>query len=275
MEVMLMASDGMSFDKYIDNPSGGSSVVTNRQMYKSMCKEKYGNVLVRENGVINYTIYKTNDNTDSYYIHFKIPSEVIEKFYYDVVVRLFTVESSKKAEGTLRKYAVQFYSNDPAFVYTFAHSFSKNKLFIEDLKPKMSKTALDTKALVKNPKDDVWYVKSLYFAYLTMEAKNLFSRVVLDSGARKYSVNGLLSQITQADNKIAQRQAAQAKLDDEKRKAKVKESRDREKARINTLGSRAVAHTKSTKTVGTSKNTTMVGRVKTTPRRKVFSSSGR
>jgi hypothetical protein len=108
-----------------------------------------------------------------------------------------------------------------------------------------------------------------------MEAKNLFSRVVLDSGARKYSVNGLLSQITQADNKIAQRQAAQAKLDDEKRKAKVKESRDREKARINTLGSRAVAHTKSTKTVGTSKNTTMVGRVKTTPRRKVFSSRGR
>ena len=30
-------ADGISFDKYIDNPSGkGASVITNRNMYKSM-----------------------------------------------------------------------------------------------------------------------------------------------------------------------------------------------------------------------------------------------
>lgn len=32
-------ADGMNFDKYIDNPSGGSSVVTNRNMYKEMYKQ--------------------------------------------------------------------------------------------------------------------------------------------------------------------------------------------------------------------------------------------
>ena len=35
-------ADGMSFDKYIDNPSGGQ-VFTNRQMYKAMYKSKFDN----------------------------------------------------------------------------------------------------------------------------------------------------------------------------------------------------------------------------------------
>ena len=123
-------ADGMNFDKYIDNPSGGSSVVTNRNMYKEMYKQKFNAVLVREQGKINYSVYKAKDNTDSYFIHMKIPSEVIPKFYYDVVIRLYTTVNSKKASSNLKSYAVQFYSNDPAFVYTFAHAFSKNKIFI-------------------------------------------------------------------------------------------------------------------------------------------------
>ena len=158
-------ADGMSFDKYIDNPSGGATVITNRNMYKDMYKSKFDKVLLRESGKIEWSVYYTNDGKDSHYIYMKIPSEVIEGFYYDVVIRLFTTENKKKTNVNLREYAVEFYSNDPAFVYTFAHAFSKNKLFIEDLEPKMSKAALKDVAKVKNPKDNVWYVKSLYFAY--------------------------------------------------------------------------------------------------------------
>ena len=73
-------ADGMSFDKYIDNPSGGQ-VFTNRQMYKAMYKSKFDKILVREQGQIKFTVYKSEDANDSYYIHMKIPSEVIEKFY--------------------------------------------------------------------------------------------------------------------------------------------------------------------------------------------------
>ena len=82
-------ADGMSFDRYIDNPSGGS-VFTNRNIYKNMYRRKFGNVLVREQGQIKYTVYKSGDAFDSYYIHIKVPSEVIDNFYYDVVIRLFT-----------------------------------------------------------------------------------------------------------------------------------------------------------------------------------------
>lgn len=267
----MASTDGMSFDKYIDNPSGGASVMTNRQMYKSMYKEKYDKVMLRENGALTYNIYKADDNTDSYYIHFKIPSEVVEKFYYDVVVRLFTTENAKKAEGNLRKYAVQFYSNDPAFVYTFAHSFSKNNLFIQDLAPKMSRKALRDKAEVRNPKDDVWYVKSLYFAYLAMESKNLFSRVVLNSGARKYSAKHLVSQITPADLKISQRQQAQEKIDAEKRDAKLKANREKERLRLQTLGGKAVSRTKYSRSVAGIKSTRAVGNVRQTTRHKTYS----
>ena len=159
----------MTFDKYIDNPSGGS-VFTNRNMYKTMYKDKFDKILLREQGAIKYALYIDKDNIDSHYVHLKIPSEVISNFYYDVVIQLYTNNNSIKNEASLRRYSVKFYSNDPAFVYTFAHSFNKNGLFISDLESKMSRQALRHKATVKNPKDDIWYVKSLFFAYLATVA---------------------------------------------------------------------------------------------------------
>ena len=220
-------ADSMSFDKYIDNPSGGASVVTNRKMYKDMYKAKFDAVLVREQGTIKYYVYHDTDNTDSYYIHMKIPSEVIDNFYDDVVIRLFTTVGSKKSSTELRAYSVQFYSNDPAFVYTFAYSFSKNKLFIKDLESKMSKTALNTKAKVKNPHNDVWYVKSLFFAYLTMERYNLFNRTTLDRAAKKYSKKVLSAKIDNADKKIYDRQVAAEKKSAAEKEAKQKIDKER------------------------------------------------
>lgn len=219
LEVVLYMADGMSFDKYIDNPSGGQ-VFTNRQMYKAMYKSKFDKILVREQGQIQFTVYKSEDANDSYYIHMKIPSEVIEKFYYDVVIQLFTTENSKKNNVNLREYAVKFYSNDPAFVYTFAHSFKKNNLFIKDLEPKMLKRALKDKAEIRNPKDNVWYVKSLVFAYLTMEKYHLFNRPMLNQHAIKYNKNIILPKITSADVKVKDRQHEQELLEEKQRREK-------------------------------------------------------
>lgn len=218
-------ADGMNFDKYIDNPSGEATVITNRSMYKDMYKSKFDKVLLRENGRIEWKVYHDNDSQDSYYIYMKIPSEVVEKFYYDVVVRLFTTENKKKTNANLREYAVEFYSNDPAFVYTFAHAFSKNNLFIKDLEQKMSKTALKDVAKIKNPKDNVWYVKSLYFAYLTMERYHLFNRSMLNQYSKKYNKKELLSQITHATEKVEARQEAQEKINKEKSREKQVERR--------------------------------------------------
>jgi hypothetical protein len=193
----------------------------------------------------------------------KIPSEVIESFYYDVVVRLFTTDNKKKLNANLREYAVEFYSNDPAFVYTFAHAFSKNKLFIKDLEPKMSKAALKDLAKIKNPKDNVWYVKSLYFAYLTMERYHLFNRTMLNQHSSKYNKKELLSKITHATEKVEARQDAQAKLDKDKAKAKKIERKDIELQSKHTrttgiIKTSIVSKTpKITKSVKTTKRTSM------------------
>lgn len=255
-------ADRMSFYKYIDNPSGGASVITNRRMYKEMYKKKFDAVLLREQGKIVYEIYRSGDSEDSYYIYMKIPSEVIENFYYDVVIRLYTTVSSKKSSSFLKEYAVEFYSNDPAFVYTFAHSFEKNKLFINDLAPKMSRRALTNKAVVKNPKDEVWYVKSLYFAFLTMEKYNLFSRIVLDRSAKKYSKRELLSKLTNADKKIQDRQDAQIKIDKQKREERDKAKKERENKNTG-IASPSSKVTNKVKNIKNSKTTKKTSTTKT------------
>ena len=233
-------AEGMSFDRYIDNPSGGA-VFTNRQMYKNMYKDKFGKVLVREQGQIKYTVYKTDNDTDTYYIYFKIPSEVIDNFYYDVVIELYTTENSKKNSASLRQYAVRFYSNDPAFVYTFAYAFKKNKLFIKDLEPKMSKEALRTKADIRNPRADVFYVKSLFFANLAMERYSLFNRAMLNQHSKPYKKKELLDQITPADIKVRDRQREQELLDKKKKEEK-------ERARKEQLKSMNISHPQSNTT---------------------------
>lgn len=253
--------DTMSFNDYINNPGGkGSAVITNRSMYKDMYQQKFDALLVREQGSIDYTVYHKNDFSDSYYIHMKIPSEAVSGFYYDVVIRLYTTIGSKKSSTDLRTYAVQFYSNDNTFVYTYAYVFSKNNLFIKDLAPKMSKKALTEKPKVRNPNCTMGYVKSLYFAFLTMEKYNLFQRSVLDNEAKTYSRYNLLHDVEHADKKMEERQGPK-KVKPETKKAKKKQL---EKSRNTDIATPASKKSAIAKTVTTSRKTKKVTNTKTT-----------
>lgn len=254
-------ADGMSFNDYINNPAGkGSAVVTNRSMYKEMYQQKFDALLIREQGKIVYKVYHKNDSTDSYYIHMKIPSEILSNFYYDVVVRLYTTIGSKKSSTNLRAYAVQFYSNDSTFVYTYAYAFSKNKLFIKDLEPKMSKLALRERAKVRNPNNSIGYVKSLYFAYLTMEKYNLFERSVLDAEAKSFSKYNLLQGVEHSDKKMEDRQNGKKDTKVAKEKEKQKQP---EKPRNTDVSSPTSKKSAVTKNVKTSKTTKRVASTKT------------
>lgn len=190
----------MTFDDYIKNPMGNSVMANSREMYRNMYMEKMDKLLVRENGKFNYRLYKS---ANKYYCHMKVPSEKVKDFYYDVVIE-FTKPDGKDVtmDRTLKKFNVRFYSNDPAFVFTFAHAFIKNGLFIDELKDKMSKEAVKKNADVKNPNNQVGYVKTLYFAYLYMVRKNLFDKMFyLD----KYNEKVLKGDIMDADEKVSQR----------------------------------------------------------------------
>ena len=194
----------MTFDEYIKNPMGSkSSVMSNRQMYKELYTDKWGKITVRENGIVRFKLYKSGED---YFIHIKIPSEVIPKFYYDTVIRLYLKNKMTGIVKSLSSYDVQFFSNDPSFIYTFAHAFKKAGLLIKDLEYKINPIALKTKAVEKNPKDQVGYVKSLYFAYLVMKSYNLFYKSQWETVSVPYKKNVWDNTITHADDKIRARQ---------------------------------------------------------------------
>lgn len=206
---------------YIENPMGKKNAVfSNRDMYRDLYTKKFDMVLLRENGNINYKLYTKGSN---YYIHLKIPSEVVPRFAYDVVIEFYTDDEATSASRSLMNYSVRFYSNDPSFVFTYCKAFVDNDLFIKQLEPKMSRKAITDIAAERNPKEIVGYVKSLYFAYLWIKNKSLLNKTVFDSYATKLVWSDFLKLIEHADDKIAARQQAGALIDKEKRKQKEEE----------------------------------------------------
>lgn len=251
----------MTFDQYIQNPMGiANSVISNREMYRNMYMLKLDTIMVREMGKINYHLYKDGNK---YYAHIKVPSEVVEKFYYDVIVEFSPTKGSKPSKS-LKDYTVRFYSNDPAFVFTFAHAFMKNKMFITEYSDKMSKEAIKKKAVVKNPMDTVGYVKSLFFAYLIMKRFNLFEKVLyIDKYNEKYVKQNVMS----ADIKIALRTEAGQELSTKEKRAKAAVNRKKRSEEIpqemRTTSSKVSKGITRTRTIGSNNRTTkMVKRTK-------------
>lgn len=217
----------MTFDEYIQNPMGKKNqVFSQRGMFRDLYQSKLDKILVREMGKIEYKLY-TDSKNDKYYIHMKVPSEVIQKFYYDVVIE-FSSEDEPIAKGiqSLNTYKVRFFSNDPSFVFTFCHAFIKNDMFIKELSPRMSNEALKKVAVERNPNEEVGYVKSIFFAYLIMKQRGLFNKILFQ-GVQSFNLPFMLNNIMHADKKIALRQQAQkelnAKLHNEKQLAQNKD----------------------------------------------------
>lgn len=206
----------MTLDEYIQNPLGTSAVVSGivKESVRRVYTEKFNNIMLRENGKINYYKYKTSNN--EYIIHIKVPSEIVKNFYYDVVFRFFADEKVLDLGRSLNKYYFQVYSNDPAFVYTHVYVFDKNELFFQDLKSKMSKIALTDRPKEKNPTEQLAYVKTIYFAYLFMNNRGLFKTITWKD-AEKYKASDLISNIMHADEKIKLRQKEGEKVDKRKK----------------------------------------------------------
>lgn len=245
----------MTFPQYIQNPMGiANSVISNREMYRTMYTEKWNKIMLRENGKVDYTLYKKKN---SYIVYLKIPSEVVPNFYYDTIVEFTPPEKSAVVLPTLEKYNVKFYSNDPSFVFTYAHAFIKNELFIEDLKPKMSQLAVKKTATEKNPGNVVGYVKSLYFAWLVIKSRGLLSRTHYTM-AKEYNKNELLKLVQDADSKIEERQRAGETLEKRKEKKRLNAGTTNNEAKNRTGNNEFNGIPKVAKTIGNVKKSSKI-----------------
>ena len=200
----------MTFEDYINNPMGkGSAVMSaaHREVMRMQYKKKFDNILLREKGKIDFRLFKDEKN-NTYWIYVKIPSELCKEFYYDTIIKFYADEKVKGGGKDLFKYYSEFYSNDPAFVYTYAYVFSHNDLFIKELASKMSKEALRRAPKEKNPTESVGYVKSLYFVYLLMENRNLNKTSIFEKQCNPLDPNFFRTNVMPADQKIAEREEA-------------------------------------------------------------------
>ena len=243
-----------------------NAVFSGRELFRAKYIDALDKLYVREGGKIDYILYTKGDN---YYIYMKIPSEVVENFYYDVVVEFYPSSGSISNSRSLSDYDVRFFSNDPSFVYTYAYVFSKNDMFIKDLSSKMSKEALRKSPNERNPGYQVGYVKSLYFTYLIMKNKGLFSKIRYE-GVDKYNPKALLQMITAADEKIAERQELGSGKGKKKRAVSTdtnkREDKDNGKYNNNSNPESIPVVTKTSVISKTSKKSNTIGKIK--PKRK-------
>lgn len=227
----------MTFQQYVDNPMGKKNAVfSQKDIYRDNYTRRFDAIFLREAGKLTYFLYK-DKRSDTFYAHIRIPSEVIPKFYYDVVIKFETKNNALRVGNTLKEYDVRFFSNDPAFVFTFEHVFHKNDMFVEELKPKASKLALKKFPKEKNRFGIPGYVKSIYFAWIFMNRSNLFSKYLYDQVGQPYSLKALIENIEDTDIKIADRQEKGKELD---RKA-AKEKRAKDDAIISSTKARQAA----------------------------------
>ena len=167
----------VSYAQYIDKPGiiKGSATNSMIRLVKEDYKRRFDTLYMRESAMVVHKLYK-EEKTKSYYVYVKMPSEKTVGFFYDVVIEFRPTAAQKLVfSDDLSKYNVKFFTNDPAFLFTYAYAFNKSNLIIDWLKPKLSRQALTERPVIRNPRSDTGYVKSLYFTYFFLQIRKLFS----------------------------------------------------------------------------------------------------
>jgi len=248
----------MTFKQYINNPMGrGSSIFSGRDVYKKEYTEKFDKLLLREAGNIYYKLYY-DDRNDHYFCYMKMPSETVENFYYDVVIKFLPIDKKvNKGEQNLNNYRVQFYSDDPAFFYTYLHVFMEKDLFVDELKSKVPKAVYKDDKHIRNPAGVVGYVKTLYFAYLFMNLKQLFQKYIYKAYGEEYNRSKFIKEFEDMDKKLTTRQDLERELQKKKR---LEEKRQKQQEKDNTPAPEE-ENTNKNKV----KNISTVGRIKNVP----------
>lgn len=183
----MVELEQLTFDDYIKNPTGGRSrIVGERDIARSTYNDKFAKMMLKCAGKIGYLLFK--DHTPGkantrFVIYIQMPSEKIDKFFYDVVIDFTAIDDVTRRINKLDDYYVRFFSNDPNFIFTYAYAFKKNGLLVPECINKVGEKALKEPPTTTNPNNLAGYVKSIYFAYLFMRLRGLFNKAMWQNAA--------------------------------------------------------------------------------------------
>lgn len=189
MEILQNLSD------FLSNPMGkGSTAIMQKQLILNDYKLRL-EMLIKTK-TIETNIYK---DKDSYFIHVILPSESKRDNTYDVVLQFIPTEPNQKADRTLNRYGVKFFSNCPSFTFTFAHVFNQEGMMVDLLSDKYDKIVLEKKSEIRNPSQIISYEKSITLTSVYIDQDHqLMSKLFLDSRA-KLNISELRKKVRNTD----------------------------------------------------------------------------
>jgi len=192
-----------------------------------------------------YDIYRVTP-TGRNVVHVKVPSETLEKFYYDV---LLEVEPTPMAHS-LEQCNVKFFSNCPSFVYTYAyifyhldtdtggdktpssrpspgaiiqmlvHKIPRQHLLMSGTESKLGDAVLDNAPDIRNPHRLIMLDKSIYYAVFYLEDNVPLSSII---SSRRYRTEAqVIVSVADFDGLMARRKQ-QEQREKQKRQNKTKE----------------------------------------------------
>ena len=195
-------ADELTFDDYINNPTGAKSRVVGEKEYaRQIYNKKYDNMILLCANKIEYYLFKKEN--DRFLIYIKMPSETQQGLTYDVVLDFTTKDDVVKRKQTLKDYNIRFFSNDPNFIFTYAYAFNKKQLLVPEVKKKISNKALETPPTKTNPYEMAGYIKTIYFSYIFMTLRGLFNKSLWLQASPINQAKGFLqNNIMQSDEKL-------------------------------------------------------------------------
>lgn len=149
--------------EFYTNPSGSGITANNIGMVKREFIRRYDAVTKSAGKKVRTTVYMENEN--SFYYHMLIPSDMNANTY-DVVLHVF--DDFNTGSGNLRDWNINFFSNCPSFVFTYAVAYNESELLIPFLTKRFNNKVLHLLPEVKNPDLTLGWDKSIFYALHTM-----------------------------------------------------------------------------------------------------------
>lgn len=211
----------LTLSEFLQNPSGkGSGMVASRELIVKSLTEKYYKLLKKSDGKLPHTIYKAGEN---YIFHFKIPSETYDKLYYDTVLEFSPVDDQSKKDTKIINYQIHFFSNSPAFVFTYAYVVYHSNMMVDRLMEKFANEAINHAPTVRNPVEVLGFEKSCYWAAMFIKENDLNTKSIMDERLSSWNEGSFIKSIASDHDKLAEYQIYKRREASKKVREKKKE----------------------------------------------------
>lgn len=179
---------------FYKNPSGGSASALALGAARYGFERRYELVTKKLKKKIPVSIFRENDT--SFYFHILVPSDT-RSMTYDVVVHFFEkTDDPNNTHMSMKDWQVEFFSNCPSFVFTYAYAYNRKNLLIDFLSNKLGSAAVNDKPTETNPGLHIMWDKSIFYAiHKIMTDTRLSQRYFVKRNAGEFNVDNFTAGI--------------------------------------------------------------------------------